>query len=223
MIGKKVSNGWKTRGLAGGGADLLGNTLRGLQRMATGPAPLREGGGAAMKGGSKERASPAQGAASGGVLRVAVVATSTRPARRKTTSLSAAGEAKAPPDSDPQYSPRRPFHSPGKCFPWTPRPQGGTPLSEGGGCLRTVRPPGIPFPVVVSILGTTRCVAGRGRKIRFSEFSCSVAAHPSIPSSSARSRAISPSIDRIPARISRAGGYSTGAYSVRLYLLMERS
>ena len=49
-------------------------------------------------------------------------------------------------DGHPQYSPRRPFHSSGKGSPWSSRLQGGTPLSEGGECLRALHSPNAALP-----------------------------------------------------------------------------
>ncbi len=77
-------------------------------RRATGPAPLREGGGAAMNGRWMHGRRKAAGAATGGVLRSAVAARAFPPATNK-SSLLRIDQVEAWIDGNPQYSPRRPF------------------------------------------------------------------------------------------------------------------
>jgi hypothetical protein len=78
-------------------------------RRATGPAPLREGGGAAMNGKRMHGKRQATGAATGGVLRSAVAAITTSHCNKR-INPSADGACKACINGHPQYSPRRPFH-----------------------------------------------------------------------------------------------------------------
>ena len=124
-------------------------TSSGLSRMqgarrATGHAPLREGGGAAMNGMSMPGKRQAAGAATGGVLRGAVAATALHtklhPGHRQINPF-ADGPCGSMHRQSPAVLPPPPFSSTPKSRPRSCLLPGGTPLPEGGECLRTLHFP----------------------------------------------------------------------------------
>ena len=105
-------------------------------RRVSGSAPLREGGGAAMNGMSMHGRRETAGAATGGVLRLAVAASATP--HRERTNQEFCGWTKWTPASTATRS--TPPAALSICsegtIPLPSLPPGGTPLSEGGECLR---------------------------------------------------------------------------------------
>ncbi len=105
-------------------------------RRARGSAPLREGGGAAKNGRMMHGKRQTAGAATGGVLRAAVAASMT--SHRQETKQSLCGWTMRKPASTATRSTppaALSIRSEGP-IPLAILPPGGTPLSEGGECLR---------------------------------------------------------------------------------------
>ena len=120
-------------------------TTSGIPRMqgarrATGPAPLREGGGAAMNGKRMHGKRQAAGAATGGVLRSAVAASATSH-RNKRINHSADGACESLHRRPPAVLPPPPFPSAPHSQSTSHLSPGDTPLSEGGECSRTLHAP----------------------------------------------------------------------------------
>jgi hypothetical protein len=111
-------------------------------RRATGPAPLREGGGTAMNGKRMHGKRQAAGAATGGVLRLAVAA-STTSHRNKRINPSADGPCECLHPRPSAVLPPPPFPSAPHSQSTSHLPAGGTPLSEGGEYSRTLHSPTI--------------------------------------------------------------------------------
>ena len=105
-------------------------------RMVPGHAPLREGGGAAMNGISMHGKRQVAGAATGGVLRAAVATTSTSLQQQADQTFCESIMCKHASTAHRSTPPTAlSIHSQGTILaPFLP--SGGTPLSEGGGCLR---------------------------------------------------------------------------------------
>ena len=105
--------------------------------MVPGHAPLREGGGAAMNGMSMHGKRQVAGAATGGVLRAAVATTSTSLQQQADQTICESIMCKHASTAHRSTPPTAlSIHSQGTILaPFLP--SGGTPLSEGGGCLRT--------------------------------------------------------------------------------------
>jgi hypothetical protein len=103
------------------------------------PPPLREGGGAAMNGMSMHGRKKTEGAATGRVLRLAVAASAT-PHRQRTNQDFCGWASGRMHRRPPAVLPRRPLHSLRSRNPTNRLPAGGTPLSEGGECLRVPHP-----------------------------------------------------------------------------------
>ena len=105
-------------------------------RRVPGFAPLREGGGAAMDGMSMHGKRKTAGAATGGVLRMAVAASKT-PHRRRTNREFCGWAKWTPASTDSRSTPPAALSicSEGP-IPLAILPPGATPLSEGGECLR---------------------------------------------------------------------------------------